>query len=307
MGGGGEGWGRKSRKRCAPPRREIRMAASQEDGEYERLLAVGRTYSKHLIIACRNNLRLKQWHAARNQAIELLSLADNEALSIPADEVRDMLCCPEVALVGLARKATLPSDGSTCWVLEDEDGDDIEGRRLPAAPLQGVQSDARSVCPLVLSPIETMDCAFELASVGSDDVLADLGCGDGRVLLRAARSRHCHAIGYDVNPFCLERSQLQAKRCQLSSRIEVHECSLHEVEMHPSFKSTTVVYVYLQPRVVESLCEMLQRIVRAGKRVVVYCTTGSHPSNPGNALGELSPSRVAMGGMLRLYSLPRNT
>ena len=65
------------------------------------------------------------------------------------------------------------------------------------APATGVQTDKRSVCPLVRTPTELLDAALQLAGVTATDVLADLGCGDGRMLLRTAQ-RGARAIGFDV-------------------------------------------------------------------------------------------------------------
>ncbi len=53
---------------------------------------------------------------------------------------------------------------------------------------------------------------LELAGVGKDDVVYDLGCGDGRIPVTAARKYGCHAAGYDIDPECIRMSRENVER-----------------------------------------------------------------------------------------------
>ena len=264
--------------------------------EQERLLQVGKAYYANLQRAATSNLQLKQFAAARAQLRELSELA-------PSLRVHDtimleqQLAMPEIALVGLARKATM--DGETSLWLFDDDSD---ADTLPPPPLEGVQTDKRSVCPLVETPPEVLDAALALAGVTPSDFLCDLGCGNGRMLVRAATRIGCACVGFEVNPFCLRRSRESAERARVSHLVEVVEFDLLAADEDAHFRAATVVFLYLQPRVVQRLERLLTDAVDSGKRVVIYCPTGAS-ARPGNALGELTPAKESMAGMLKLYAV----
>ena len=57
------------------------------------------------------------------------------------------------------------------------------------------------ICPIVRAPRSVLRKGLQLARVAADDTLLDLGCGDGRVLIEAAKLG-ARAIGIDVNPWC---------------------------------------------------------------------------------------------------------
>ena len=63
-----------------------------------------------------------------------------------------------------------------------------------------------AICPHVRAPRLALKTALRLARAGPSDVVMDLGCGDGRLLVMAARLG-ATAIGLDVNPNCLHRSR----------------------------------------------------------------------------------------------------
>jgi methylase of polypeptide subunit release factors len=68
-----------------------------------------------------------------------------------------------------------------------------------------------SVLPVVFSPSEVVELALSLAKVGHRDVVADLGCGDGRALLTAALEFNAHGYGIDVRPCCIQACQKTAR------------------------------------------------------------------------------------------------
>ena len=144
-----------------------------------------------------------------------------------------------------------------------------------------------------------------MSGVDASSCVADLGCGDGRMLLKAAR-RGAHAIGFDVNPFCLRRARNAAANANLSHLIDVIDadiCGPHAAS-HGGFQAATLVYVYLVPHVVARLEPLLRAAVAAGKTVAIFCTTGaSNAKSAGNAIGDLPPARTALNGMLRIYRL----
>lgn len=255
--------------------------------EYRRLTAVAEQYRKHMLQAAGSNLKLRQFPLARRQyeALRELDFLSDKDIAF----VKGRLSLPELALVGLAHKALIAS--GTQWIF---DNTDTAETALDDSPLQGVQSDRRSVCPLVRSQMELIDAAVELACVRSDDVVADLGCGDGRVLVRIAQRVGARCIGFDVNEWCIRRSHAAADRAGVSSLVEVVE---HDIvsAAHPRLEAASVVYVYLIPTVVAQLEPLLRAQVEQGKRVIIFCT------HAGNRIGDLAPSRTVMNGMLSVF------
>lgn len=68
-----------------------------------------------------------------------------------------------------------------------------------------------SVLPVVFSPSEVVEMALAMAKVGHRDVVADLGCGDGRALLTAALEFNAHGYGIDVRPCCIQACEKTAR------------------------------------------------------------------------------------------------
>jgi ribosomal protein L11 methylase PrmA len=68
-----------------------------------------------------------------------------------------------------------------------------------------------SVLPVVFSPSSVVEMACELAKLGRRDVLADLGCGDGRALLTAALEFNAHGYGIDVRQCCINACEKAAR------------------------------------------------------------------------------------------------
>ena len=263
--------------------------------ERRRLEALAEKYITSLLTAANANEQLGENRLARARYLEL------QELPLPndvAEKVSARLACPAIMAAGLAFISRSPRTGCTAWVFEDasnEAGDE----NFEPMPTQGVQSDSRSICPLVRTPQDHLDAALDLAGASANDMVADLGCGDGRMLLKAA-SRGCTAVGFDVNPYCLRRCAVAAERAGVSDRVEVVDHDFLTLAGHPRFRSATVVFAYLIPRVIAKLEPLLCGAAAAGKRVVIYCPTGSS-STPGNALGALRPVAVALGGKLRMY------
>jgi hypothetical protein len=263
--------------------------------EYERLLSVAATYRKHLLAAADSNFSLGQFAFAKRQYLALIE-PELELGAAEAKYCRQRLLLPELAASGLTVRS-MRGDGRSEWTWDDDD--DLSDAGAEEMPLAGVQSDARSVCPLVRSHAELIECALTAAAVGPDDLVADLGCGDGRLLLKAAR-RGARAVGFDVNPYCIRRARSAAHAAGLHALIDVVDHDLFQLSDHPLFGAATVVYVYLVPKLVKRLEPLLTRAVENGKRVLIFCTTGGS-SEPGNAIGGLAPTRILMRGMLRLY------
>lgn len=119
--------------------------------------------------------------------------------------------------------------------------------------------------PYVPTPQEVVDAMLDLAKVGSKDVLYDLGCGDGRIVIAAAR-RGARATGIDLNPARIAEAKANARQAGLEKKVTFRQGNLFEADVSPA----TVVTLYLLPSVNEKLRPMLWKQLRPGTRVVSH-------------------------------------
>ena len=97
------------------------------------------------------------------------------------------------------------------------------------------------------------------------DILYDLGCGDGRVVVIAARDfRVKKAVGVELDEALATIASLRAREEGVADRVEIIEGDMFEVDV----SEATVVYIYMYASVNERLAEKLERELREGARIV---------------------------------------
>jgi SAM-dependent methyltransferase len=124
--------------------------------------------------------------------------------------------------------------------------------------------DPREVAPYKPTPLEVVERMLELAGVRQNDVVYDLGSGDGRILIAAARKFGAHGVGFEINPKLVERARTNVRKAGVEHLVEIR----HQDLMTATFSDATVVTVYLLPEIHERLAPILQRELRPGSRVV---------------------------------------
>lgn len=146
--------------------------------------------------------------------------------------------------------------------------------------------------PFVSSPTPIVDAMLRLAGVGTADVVYDLGCGDGRIVISAASSFGARGVGIDNNPARIQEAQANSRAAGVTDRVSFQLNDLFQADIH----NATVVALYLLPDVNLRLRPRLQRDLRPGTRVV---------SNT-FAMGDWKPEReVRVDGVsLYLWRIP---
>jgi Mycolic acid cyclopropane synthetase len=140
----------------------------------------------------------------------------------------------------------------------------LAGQRSPHSELQIPNSD-RTV-PYVPTPMEVVTKMLELAQVGPKDVLYDLGSGDGRIVIMAARKYGARAVGVELDDGRFKQSSARLVELGLENSAKILQQNLFETDLRPA----TVVTMYLLPEVNRRLRPRLEKQLRPGSRVVTH-------------------------------------
>jgi SAM-dependent methyltransferase len=125
---------------------------------------------------------------------------------------------------------------------------------------------SQSLAPFVATPPDVVDRMLALAGVTSRDVVVDLGCGDGRIPIAAARKYGARGIGIDIDPKRIEESRANARAAGVEQLVEFRL----EDALTADVSGATVVTLYLLSSSNEKLRPMLQRQLKPGARVVSH-------------------------------------
>jgi SAM-dependent methyltransferase len=120
--------------------------------------------------------------------------------------------------------------------------------------------------PYVPTPPEVVDAMVKLAGVRSGDVVYDLGCGDGRIVIAAVRIRGVRGVCVDIDPERIHESRQNAQIAGVADRIRFVQGNLFDVPI----EGATVVMMYLLPQVNLRLRPRLLAELRPGTRVVSH-------------------------------------
>ncbi len=115
------------------------------------------------------------------------------------------------------------------------------------------------------SPAQTM-AMLRLAKVTRRDVVYDLGCGDGRVVIAAAKHFGARGVGIDIDPERIKESKENARKAGVSRRVEFRNEDLFEADI----REATVVTLYLWPWINLKLRPKLLSELKPGTRVVSH-------------------------------------
>ena len=137
---------------------------------------------------------------------------------------------------------------------------------------------------------------LELARVTADDVVYDLGSGDGRIVILAAQRYGARGVGIEIDPKLVEISRQVAREAQIDGKVSFIEGDLFTADI----SKATVVTLYLSTTVNQRLAPKLRRELRPGTRIV------SHQFR----LGDWTPERTIRakgdGTELFLWTVPRS-
>jgi predicted RNA methylase len=114
-------------------------------------------------------------------------------------------------------------------------------------------------------PPDVIPAMLDLAQVGEKDVVYDLGSGDGRIVLAAARTRGARAVGIELDPKLVEHSRQAMKDAGLENEVRVVRGDIFKQDLTPA----TVLTLYLKPTVNVQQRPQLDKL-RPGTRIVSH-------------------------------------
>ncbi|MGE3179060.1 MAG: methyltransferase domain-containing protein [Vicinamibacterales bacterium] len=117
----------------------------------------------------------------------------------------------------------------------------------------------------VPTPTRVVNAMLSLAKVGPQDLVYDLGSGDGRIVIAAAR-RGARGVGIELDPMLVEEANRNARRAGVADRVRFVVGDIFETNL----SQATVVTLYLLSSINERLRPKLQRELAAGSRIVSH-------------------------------------
>ena len=111
-----------------------------------------------------------------------------------------------------------------------------------------------------------IDTMFTLAAVGKNDVLYDLGCGDGRVVIAAAKRFGTRGVGIDIDPALIDEANRRAREAGVAGRVRFVVGDIFSDDV--TFGEATVVSLFLLPSLNQRIRPKLLRELKPGARVV---------------------------------------
>lgn len=138
----------------------------------------------------------------------------------------------------------------------------------PAPAQQTATPPASARTPDVIyvpTPQPVVDAMLQVAGVTKDDVVYDLGCGDGRIPVTAAKQYGARAIGIDIDPQRIQEANDNVRANGVENKVKILNADLFETD----FSEATVVTLYLLPSLNQKLIPKLKQL-RPGTRIVSH-------------------------------------
>jgi ribosomal protein L11 methylase PrmA len=117
----------------------------------------------------------------------------------------------------------------------------------------------------VPTPQNVVDKMLEMAKVKKTDLVYDLGCGDGRIVITAAKKYGCKAVGYDIDPVRVKESQANVDSNNVGKLVTIKQADIFTLDL----SDANVITLYLLPRLNVQLIPQLEKL-KPGSRIVSH-------------------------------------
>ena len=142
----------------------------------------------------------------------------------------------------------------------------LGGEALKEAPRLQAQEDKspEKLAPFVPTPMVVVERMLELAGVQANDVVYDMGSGDGRIVITAAKKYGAKAVGIEIDPQLVRLARDNVKKAGVEHLVEIRQQDVLTADI----SSASVVTLYLFPEANMLLRPILWRQLKLGARVV---------------------------------------
>jgi hypothetical protein len=151
----------------------------------------------------------------------------------------------------------------------------------------------------VPTPQEVVDKMLQVAKVTKDDLLYDLGCGDGRFVVTAAKRYGCRAVGYDISPRRVRESRQNVRKNDVGHLVRIEQKDIFTLDL----SEADVITLFLLPSLNVKLIPQLDKL-KPGSRIVSY-RFGMRGVVPEKTVNFISPKDKAQH-TIYLWTTPLN-
>ena len=137
---------------------------------------------------------------------------------------------------------------------------------LIAVLLLGIQKTPTKLAPYVPTPADVVDRMLSFAGVGPNDIVYDLGCGDGRIVIAAAKKYGARGVGVDIDPERINESMANARKAGVEKLVTF---KLQDA-MQTDVSEATVVTLYLLSFANVQLRPILEKQLKPGGGIVSH-------------------------------------
>jgi len=138
---------------------------------------------------------------------------------------------------------------------------------LPNAPEINVEGRIHRPLDVIFipTPQDVVDKMLELAEVKKGDLVYDLGCGDGRIVIMAAKKYGCRAVGYDLDPDRVKESRENVEKNEVGHLVRIEQKDIFTLDL----SEADVITLYLLPSLNVRLIPQLEKL-KPGSRIVSH-------------------------------------
>lgn len=115
------------------------------------------------------------------------------------------------------------------------------------------------------TPYDVISIMLEMARIEKDDVVYDLGCGDGRMVILAAQKHSCRGIGYEIDPIIVKQAEANVLRNHMGDLVKIVPADIFTLDL----REASVFLLYLTSEMNGKLLPQLDK-VKPGSRVVCH-------------------------------------
>ena len=135
----------------------------------------------------------------------------------------------------------------------------------PSAPAGPILPERKPDVIYVPTPRKVVDEMLRMAELTPEDVVYDLGCGDGRIVIAAAKLRGVKAVGYDIDPERVQEARANVRAAGVEHLVRIEQADVFTLDL----TGASVITLYLLPQLNVRLMPQLARL-RPGARILSH-------------------------------------